>query len=85
MTDKRYDYRGNLIYIKSSYFGYEAWREYDENDRLIHYKNTFDKEGWYKYNEYGKCIKITKQEYKKIKEKEYLSRKKVSRFELMEI
>ncbi len=65
------------------------WREYDKNNNEIHYKNSKGEEYWYKYNKFGNRIKITEKEYKEIefrkKEKEYNSRTKCSRFEIMEI
>ncbi len=85
---RRYDRDNREIYYKSS-ASYEEWREYDEEGRLIYYK-SFDKidnekkEKWYTHNEYGH-IQITKQEFEKRKEKEFLGRKKVSRFKLMEV
>ncbi len=88
-TIREYDKNNNLI--RSKYFdGYEIWSEYDENNNKIHYKDNDDFEEWYKYdNENNEKIKITKKEYKEIKfrkeEKEYLSREKVSRFEIMDI
>ena len=83
-----YDENNNYIYSRNSW-GYEFWREYDKNNNLIHYKNSSGNENWYKYNELGKQINITKKEYKYIEfrkqEKEYLSRTKCSRFEIMDI
>ncbi len=91
MNDKiirEYDKNNNLIHYKSSN-GYEYWREYDENNNEINYKNTDGKECWYKYDKNNNKIKITEQEYKEIEfrkqEKEYNSRTKCSRFEIMEI
>ncbi len=109
---KKYDYRNNLIYLKSP-DGYELWEKYDENNNLIHhkrfdeygffyefwceydennlmyYKNSNNYEKWYKYDNSGKRIETTEKEYKEIefrkKEKEYNSRTKCSRFELMDI
>ena len=78
------DHRGNWTYYKSSY-GFESWREYDENNKLIYFKNTNDFEYWLKYDENNQKIEITKQEFENIKIREYMSRTKCSRFELMEI
>ena len=84
---KEFDDRNNLIYQKDS-DGREYWWEYDENNREIHYKSIIW-EVWQKYDENNNRIAITEQEYKEIefrkKEKEYNSRTKCSRFELMEI
>ena len=85
---QEYDDKNNLIHFKNS-AGYEDWQEYDENNREIHFKDNSGHEYWYEYNKNNKKIDITKQEYKEIKfktkEKEYLSRTKVSRFELIDI
>ena len=80
---KKYDDRGNLIYQKYS-GGYESWSRYDENNNLIYFKNVNNDEFWYKWDN-DKEIKITKQEFENIKIREYNSRTKCSRFELMEI
>ena len=91
----KYDDRNNNIYYRQlNNFGtyYEEWRKYDEDNNEIYYRDTryFLEGSWHKYGENGEYIKeITEKEYKEIefrkKEKEYLSRKKCSRFELMEI
>ena len=84
----KYDENNNEIYFKNSY-GFERWQKYDENNNLIHFKNSDGGESWYKYDKNNRKIVITEQEYKEIefrkKEKEYLSRKKCSRFEIMDI
>ena len=59
--------------------------KYDENNNLIYQKTTNNFEEWYKYNKTGMRIKIVKQEFENIKIREYMSREKVSRFELMDI
>ncbi len=85
---RKYDDRGNLIYSKDS-MGFESWREYDENNRKIHWKHSDGSECWYKCDKNNHCTIIIEQEYKELKfrreEKEYNSRTKCSRFELMEI
>ena len=62
---------------------------YDENNNLIYYTSSFGYEHWLKYGENNRRIEITEQEYKEIefrkKEKEYNSRTKCSRFELIDI
>ncbi len=84
---EKFDDRGNLVYYKSPNDN-NVWREYDKNNNLIHYKHSNGWEDWYKW-ENNKPISITEQEYKyiefRIKEKEYNSRTKCSRFELMDI
>ena len=79
-----YDENNNRIYVKGS-DGWECWAEYDENNNEIYYKNTDGAENWVKYDNENNRIIITKQEFENIKIKEYLSRTKCSRFELMEI
>ena len=86
MSEEKYDEKGNLIYYKS-YDG-SFWR-YDENDKYVYGKNLGCLEYWKKYDESGRIIEITEQEFRniefRIKEKEYLSREKCSRFEIMDI
>ena len=79
----KYDKNNNLIYKKYSN-GFKEWYKYDENNNLIYFKNSNDFEYWYKRDNYG-LIKITKQEFENIKIKEYNSRTKCSRFELIDI
>ncbi len=84
---KKYDKNNNLIYYKD-FLGYEKWREYDKNNNVIYYKSSDSHEYWCKW-ENNKKIEITEKEYKyiqyNIRIKEYNSRTKCSRFELMEI
>ncbi len=89
-----YDENNNKIYFKKNidlgfWEEFESWRKYDENNNEIHYRNNEGKEYWYKYDENNNSIDITEQEYKEIefrkKEKEYNSRTKCSRFEIMDI
>ncbi len=90
---KKYDDRGNLIYLRkfNGWSYYEEWTEYNEDNKEICYRDTryFLIGEYYKYDNGGNQIQITEKEYKEIefrkKEKEYLSRKKCSRFEIMEI
>ncbi len=84
----KFDKNNNRIYYKNS--SGELWWKYDENNNLVYSKRSFGGEMWYKYCYKNKQrISITKQEFNEIefrkKEKEYLSRKKCSRFEIMEI
>ena len=66
----------------------ERWQEYDKNDNRIHYKHSDGDERWYEYYK-GHKIEITEKEFEyiqyNIKIREYDSRTKCSRFELMEI
>ncbi len=84
----KYDENNNQIYWKRS-DGWEELYKYNENNNLIYYKDIIGFEYWYKYDENGEKIEITKQEYNEIefrkKEKEYNSRTKCSRFELIDI
>ncbi len=85
-----YDENNNEIYRKNSY-GEEFWRIYDKDNLLIaHKKLSNDLKWWHKFDDKtNKPISITEKEYEEIKfrekEKEYLSRTKCSRFELIEI
>ena len=81
MSIKEYDENSNLIYEKD-YNGYEYWQEFDENNRLIYSKNSDNFESWYEYDKNNNRVNITKE---KLKEKEFLSRKYCSRFELIDI
>ena len=80
--EKWYEYYKNnhLIHFKNS-AGYEDWQEYDKDNNLIHFKDNSGHKYWCKYDGNNR-IEITEKEYKNI---EYLSRKKCSRFELMDI
>ena len=60
-------------------------REYNKNHNLIHYKNSDGFESWGEYDENNNRVEITGQELENIKIREYNSRTKCSRFELMEI
>ena len=86
--NEKYDENSNLIYCEY-HNCVKHYYKYDENNNRIHFKNNYGLEYWYKYGKNNNRIKISEQEYKKIefraKEKEYLSRTKCSRFELMEI
>ncbi len=84
----KYDENNNLIHCKNS-AGYEYWYKYDENNNEIYYKDNREREHWYMYNKNGKKVNITKQKFDDIefrkKEKEYNSRTKCSRFEIIDI
>ncbi len=84
---QEYDENNNIIHYKTS--NGEWWWKYDENNNLVYSKRSFGYENWYKCDKNNKRIKITEQEYKEIEfrkqEKEYLSREKCSRFEIMDI
>ncbi len=84
----KYDKNNNEIYCRCPN-GEEYWIEYNKNNKGIHYKDTTDHEYWYKYNNSGEQINIIEKEYNEIKfraeEKEYNSRTKCSRFELIDI
>ncbi len=82
---REYDENNNLIYCK--YFDGNISQYWYDNDNLIYHnkKDYPNNEYWSKYDSENSRIKITKQEYENIKIKEYNSRTKCSRFELMEI
>ncbi len=86
----KYDENNNEIYCKNS-CGEEFWRIYDKDNLLIaHKKSCSDLKWWHKFDDKtNKPIPITEKEYKEIKfrekEKEYNSRTKCSRFELIDI
>ncbi len=82
---REYDEKHNVIYHKSWNSNNKFWHEYDGNNKLIHQKYNDGREFWYKNNENNEKIDITKQEYENIKIREYNSRTKCSRFELIEI
>ena len=80
----KFDENNNKIYYENNY-GVEIWYKYDKNYNLIHEKDNKGDECWYKHDR----IIITEKEYKEVefrkKEKEYNSRTKCSRFEIMDI
>ncbi len=80
-STKKYDNRGNLIYHKSHCRTYEFWREYDKNNNLIYYRNNQGREEFYRY-ENNKRMRIIEQEFKYIK---FLTRKRVRRYEILDI
>ncbi len=76
---------GDVTYYKNP-DGYEYWFFVYKDCSLAYLKNYDGIEFWYKIERFGvERVKITKQEFEKIREKGFLSREKVSRFELMEI
>ncbi len=79
--NNKYDKGGNLIYCRDAAHGEENWWGYDENNRIIYYKNYIGEESWYKYDRYGNKTGIPKEEFEEIKEKN----QKYNRFEVMEI
>ena len=85
---KKYDERGNLIYVYYENSGYKIWRKFDKNNKMIYWNTSCGDKEYYKWEDTGPII-ITEQEFNEIEfkkeEKEYLSRTKVSRFKLMEI
>lgn len=80
-----WDKNGDIIYYKNP-DGYEYWFNVYKNCSLVYLKNYVGAEFWYKIESFGEeRIKITEQEFDRIKEKEFLSRESVSIFELMEL
>ncbi len=82
-----YDDKGRMVYLEGFNIKLKA---YDGKDNEIYsgYRHI-SSEFWWKFDDNNKRINITKKEYKEIefrkKEKEYLSRTKCSRFEIMDI
>ena len=85
---QEYNKNNNWIYCKHGNNGWKCWRKFDEYNNCIYYKTNDGRECWYK-NDENKHTRITEKEYNEIefrkKEKEYNSRTKCSRFELMDI
>lgn len=77
----KYDENNNEIYWRRS-DGHERWQEYDENNRVIYGRTKSGYEWWNEYDMLGNRIDIPKEV---IVEREFLSRKLISRFELMDI
>ena len=46
---KEYDSNNNLIHIEHISGIFEAWYEYDDKNRKIHYKDSDGEENWYEY------------------------------------
>ncbi len=81
------DGKNRCIHYRNS-DGSDVWSEYgeyDEYDEIVYHKNDDGKEDWYKVIIGRKKTKITKEEFENLKEQEFLNRKSVSRFEVMEI
>ena len=51
---KEYDSNGNLIHVEHISGIFEAWYEYDDKNRQIHYKDSNGEESWYEYYGNGK-------------------------------
>ena len=45
----------------------ESWKEYDENNNLIHSKDSDGFEEWYEYDENNNCTRITRMNSKNVK------------------
>ena len=83
---KEFDKNNNIIHLKTS-TGYEFWEEFDKDNRIIYSKGPSEKEKWYKYYKDGERCRISKEEFEEIqfREKQILNKKKVTRFEIMDI
>ena len=97
---QKFDENNHLIYVKDA-IGNERWWVHNESGFIIHYKDFQGHEEWKKYDKHNRIIHcidnngherwssgsevLTKEEVEKIKEQEFLHRKQVSRFELMEV
>ena len=53
---KKYDKRGNLIYVKKNIFGHKCWYKYDKNDNKIYTKLSNGYECWKKYDKNNNMI-----------------------------
>ena len=51
---KEYDSNNNLIHVEHISGIFEAWYEYDDKNRKIHYKYSSSEESWYEYYDNGK-------------------------------
>ena len=51
---KEYDSNNNLIHIEHISATFEAWYEYDDKNRKIHYKDSSGEENWFEYYNNGK-------------------------------
>lgn len=80
-----YDKNDAITCIKNTE-GYEYHLNVYEGHSLVYLKNSKGIEFWYKLNSIEeRRIPITRQEFEKIKEQEFLSREEVSIFELMDL
>jgi len=89
---RKYDERGNLIYLEYPHIGYRYYQEFDKKNRLIYAKDNIILKGYpeasyYKYKDNIR-IEISKQEFEQIKKekiRKLINNSKISRFELMDI
>ena len=51
---KEYDSNNNLIHVEHISGIFEAWYEYDDKNRKIHYKYSSSEESWFEYYDNGK-------------------------------
>ncbi len=71
-------------------YGDEYWQKWDDANRLmLSSSSTGDLDVWFKYDDEREFTEIEEEEYKQIKkdgkEREFLSREEVPRFNLMEV
>ena len=80
----KYDKNNNKIYEKriSVYESYEMWYKYDKYNRDVYFKANDGREEWFKYNKNGERIDITEE---RLRQRMYLTNKKINRFEIMDI
>ena len=89
----KYDENNNCVYSKNSISNIEVQDIYDKNNNriyVLYYQECLNGNNrWYKDDKDGELTRITEKEFNDIKrrekEKEYLSREKCSRFEIMDI
>lgn len=55
---KEYDSDNNLIHIEHISGIFEAWYEYDDKNRKIHYKDSSGEENWFEYYDSGKLKSV---------------------------
>ncbi len=88
-TWKEYDKRNNIKYYRRKNIWntyYEEWTEFDDKNKEISYQDTrycLIKE-YYKYDK-EEQIEITKEEFDKTKERAFLNRKIIHRYEILDI
>ena len=53
---RKYDSNGNCIWFRRDWSGYESYRDFDEQNNLIHTKDSDGKETWYNYDSNNNLI-----------------------------
>ncbi len=75
-----------VIYFKYDN-GYEVWRDFDEENNCIHWKDFSGVEHWWEHRVETSvmCIKITKEEFEEIEAKKKGKKNIYTRFEIMDM